>query len=302
MAGRPRGYFTWDPRPDAALVLGQVQEVLAGEDEALTARQIFYRLVANYAYDKTEQAYGRLCENLVKARRAQMIPFHAIRDEKTDELGGDWGYDSTGEFWDTLRESSRRYRRPLRVGQSNEIELWCEARGMGPSLNRVASGYGVPVFATGGFPGVTVTHAMAERVLENEENEQATIFLHLGDYDPSGEAIYEAMRDDVRHFVAGGLGGSLQAADECFKPVRIGLTEDQVIEHDFETVPPKKSDTRSRKWEEEGRFDSVQLEAVETDILRGWAKEAIRGVHRRPSARGESPAQRRRARGDQRST
>src|SRR4249919_173859 len=108
MAGksRPRGYFKWEPRPDAALVLAQVQQVLDAEDEALTARQIFYRLVANFAYDKTEQAYGRLCENLVKARRAQILDFHSIRDEKTDELGGDWGYSSTGQFWDTLRESS----------------------------------------------------------------------------------------------------------------------------------------------------------------------------------------------------
>jgi hypothetical protein len=273
-SSRPRGYFTWTPRPDAALVLGQVQDVLDGEDEALTARQIFYRLVANYGYDKTEQAYGRLCENLVKARRAQLLPFHAIRDEKTDELGGDWGYSDTGEFWDGLRKSATQYQRPLREGQPNEIELWCESRGMGPSLNRVASEYGVSVYATGGFPGVTVTHAMAQRVLANEENEQATIFLHLGDYDPSGEAIYEAMRDDVRAFVAGHLG-SLEAADETFKPVRIGLTEDQVIEHDFETVPPKKTDGRSKRWEEEGRFDSVQLEAVETDLLRSWAREAI---------------------------
>lgn len=272
---RPRGYFNWEPRPDAALVLGQVQAVLDAEDEALTARQIFYRLVANFAYDKTEQAYGRLCENLVKARRAQLLSFDAIRDEKTDELGGDWGYSDTGEFWDGLRESAGQYRRPLREGQANEIELWCETRGMGPSLNRVAREYGVPVYATGGFPGVTSTHAMAQRVLLNERNEQATIFLHLGDYDPSGEAIYEAMRDDVRAFVAGHLGGSIADADATFKPIRIGLTAEQVVEHDFETVPPKKSDGRSKRWEEEGRFDSVQLEAVETDLLRSWARDAI---------------------------
>lgn len=272
---RPRGYFTWEPRPDAALILEQVGEIIAGADEALTARQIFYMLVGRYNYDKTEQAYGRLCENLVKARRAQLLPFNAIRDEKTDELGGDWGYSDTGQFWDELRESSSQYRRPVREGQPNEIELWCEARGMGPSLNRIAREYGVPVYATGGFPGVTVTHAMAQRVLLNERNEQATIFLHLGDYDPSGEAIYEAMRDDVRAFVAGHLGGSIEAADETFKPIRIGLTEDQVIEHAIETAPPKKSDGRSARWEDEGRFESAQLEAVDTDLLRGWARDAI---------------------------
>lgn len=276
MAGsRPRGYFNWTPRPEAALILEQVGEIIDGADEALTARQIFYMLVGRFNYDKTEQAYGRLCENLVKARRAQLLRFDAIRDEKTDELGGDWGYADTGEFWDGLRESSRQYRRPLREGQPDEIELWCEARGMGPSLNRVARDYGVPVYATGGFPGVTVTHAMAQRVLANERNEQATIFLHLGDYDPSGEAIYEAMRDDVMAFVAGHLGGSLADAEATFKPIRIGLTWEQVEEHAIETAPPKKSDGRSANWEARGNVESAQLEAVDTDLLRSWAREAI---------------------------
>lgn len=276
MAGqRPRGYMEWTPRPDAALILSQVGEIIAGADEPLTARQIFYMLVGRFSYDKTEQAYGRLCENLVKARRAQLIPFRAIRDDKTDEIGGDWGYADTGEFWDGLRESASTYRRPLREGQPNEIELWCEARGMGPSLAKVARQYGVQVFATGGFPGVTVTHAMAQRVLANERNEQATIFLHLGDYDPSGEAIYEAMRDDVMAFVAGHLGGNLDDARATFKPQRIGLTWEQVEEHGIETAPPKKSDGRSARWEDEGRMESAQLEAVETGLLRSWAAEAI---------------------------
>lgn len=274
MAGRPKGYSRWTPRPEAALVLTQVQDVLDAEDEALTARQIFYRLVARYGYDKTEQAYSRLCENLVKARRAQLIRFDAIRDEKTDELGGDWGFASIGEFWDDLRNSARQYRRPLREEQPKVVELWCEARGMGPSLAKAARPYGVPVKATGGFPGVTVTEAMARRVVWAAEEGQTFVFLHLGDYDPSGEAIYTSMRDDVMAFVAGKLG-SWEDAELAFTAERIGLTEDQVIEHQFETVPPKKTDGRSRRWEEEGRYDSVQLEAVETDLLRSWATEAI---------------------------
>lgn len=274
MAGRPRGFIDWEPRPDAALVLDQVADVLASEDEPLTARQIFYRLVARFAYDKTEQAYARLCENLVKARRARMIPFHAIRDEKTDSHGGDWGYHSIDQFWDGLRSSARRYRRPLREGQRAEVELWCEARGMGPSLSRAATPYGVQVFATGGFPGVTVTYEMAQKVIAADEEGRRFVFLHLGDYDPSGEAIFSSMRDDVMAFVASHFGDQ-EIAEELFIAERIGLTEEQVEEHEFETAPPKKSDSRSRRWEEEGRYGAVQLEAVETDLLRAWARDAI---------------------------
>lgn len=274
MASRPRGYSEWEPRPDAALVLDQVNVILDAEDEPLTARQIFYRLVARYSYDKTEQAYGRLCENLVKARRAQIIPFYSIRDEKTDELGGDWGYHSINQFWEGLRNSASRYRRPRREEQPVEIELWCEARGMGPSLAKAAQPYGVGVFATGGFPGVTVTESMARRVLDAVDNDQTFVFLHLGDYDPSGEAIYNAMREDVLAFVAGKLGNWADA-EEAFTAERIGLTQAQVEEHEFETAPAKRSDKRTPKWEAEGNYGAVQLEAVETDLLREWAREAI---------------------------
>jgi hypothetical protein len=272
---RARGYSDWKPRPEAAVVINQVIEVLGAEDEALTARQIFYRLVARYQYAKTEKAYKTLCENLVKARRAQMIPFRSIRDEKTDEHGGDWGYDSPTEFWDNLRESADEYGRRIREGQNETVELWCEARGMGPSLARAARPYGVRVYATGGFPGITVNHSMAARAIRAFNDGGTFVFLHLGDLDPSGDAIFSSMREDVRAFVAGHLG-SWEAADAAFTATRIGLTQEQVDEYGFETAPPKRSDGRTPGWEAEGKFDSVQLEAVETDLLREWAADAIR--------------------------
>lgn len=269
---RPRGFFEWTPRPDAAEVLGQVKAVLAAEDEALTARQIFYRLVARFGYDKTEQAYGRLCENLVKARRAQIISFHAIRDEKTDEHGGDWGYSDTGQFWDGLRDSAAGYRRPLREGQPVEIELWCEARGMGPSLNKAARPYGVGVFATGGFPGVTVTHSMAQRVIAADEAGQRFVFLHLGDYDPSGESIFDAMTTDALHFYAGESGGGkLSDYEDQFNALRVALTREQVGEHQLPTAPAKTSDSRSVNWFDE----TCQAEAMPPDLLAETVREAL---------------------------
>jgi hypothetical protein len=47
----------------------------------LTARQIFYRMVAAYNYPKTENAANNLGEHLTRARRAEMIPFEHIRDD-----------------------------------------------------------------------------------------------------------------------------------------------------------------------------------------------------------------------------
>ena len=64
-------------------VLEQVRSILVTYQEygAMTVRQIFYRLVATCEFPKTEQAYGRLAELLVNARRAREIPMAAVRDD-----------------------------------------------------------------------------------------------------------------------------------------------------------------------------------------------------------------------------
>lgn len=263
---RPRGFTEgWTPKPETELVLAQVQEILREYREHLpmTARQIFYRLVGAYGYDKTERAYKRLCENLVKARRAQMIPFWKIRDDGTKEAGGDWGYDSPEAFIEELLESGSAYRRLTREGQDNRVELWCEAAGMIPMLDRVARPFGVPVYSTGGFSSVTVTHEIADRAVQDG---RPTVFLHVGDYDPSGESIFHSMTEDALAFA---VGYGMDWDD--FKAIRVALTEDQVHEHDLPTAPPKASDSRSRNWIGE----TCQAEAMPPDLLSATVTAAL---------------------------
>jgi hypothetical protein len=268
---RPRGYAEWKPNEDSLRLVGQIQEIL---DEyraqlPMTARQIFYRLVGAFDYDKTERAYSNLCEKLVRARRAQMISFADIRDDGTVEHAAGGGYGGPGDFWHELKESGQWYRRPAREGQEYRIELWCEAAGMAPQLARVAEPYGVPVYSTGGFSSVTVTHEIGERVTAAE---LPTIFLHVGDFDPSGESIFDAIAGDALHFVAGMNGGGLLKDHvDRFRARRVALTEDQVTEHDLPTAPAKRSDSRSVNWDAE----TCQLEALPPDDLAEIIREAI---------------------------
>jgi hypothetical protein len=80
---RPKGYAPWRPHRKTRLLLEQVEGVIDeyADHLPLTVRQIFYRLVGQYGYEKTELAYNRLVEALVRARRAQMIDFNVIRDD-----------------------------------------------------------------------------------------------------------------------------------------------------------------------------------------------------------------------------
>jgi hypothetical protein len=261
---RPRGYADWNPSGESARLVDQVQEVLVEYREQLpmTARQIFYRLVGAYGYAKTERAYKNLCEKLVRARRAEMIPFWQIRDDGTDSYGGG-GWSSEERFWRSYESAGRRFQLDKMRDQPVRIELWCEAAGMGPMLADAVSDYDVSVYATGGFSSVSVTHEIADRAIASEK---PTVFLHIGDFDPSGESIFDAMSEDAFAFVVGQTGDG-----ERFEARRIALTADQVTEFDLPTAPPKASDSRTASWVGE----TCQAEAMPPDLLQRLAREAV---------------------------
>lgn len=287
--GRPRGFASWTPQPATLAVLDDVQQVLHEYRQhlPLTARQIFYRLVGQYGYDKTERAYARLCEYLVRARRAQIIDFTSIRDDGT--VHNEYlRYTSPADFWRQVEENADYYTRDKLEGQPVHVELWCEAAGMVPQLERVANAYSVPVYSTGGFSSVTVTYEIADRALHRDK---PTVFLHVGDYDPSGESIFDAMTRDAQAFLLNRLywrldedereelfpGGSLTYGADL--PVghpnllarRVALTEEQVDSYGLPTAPPKATDSRSVNWYGE----TCQLEAMPPDTLADVIRDAI---------------------------
>jgi hypothetical protein len=262
---RPKGYAEWRPQVKTRVLLEQVNDVLAEYEKhlPLTVRQIFYRLVATYGYEKTELAYSRLAEALVRARRARLIEFEDIRDDGIVIYSPDW-HDSVEDFWNDTGRRIMEYRRDRQAGQQYRVELWCEAAGMAPQLARVATKFSVPVFSSGGFSSLSAVRSIVDRArLANT----ATVLLHVGDYDPSGESIFEAMCEDASAF----LETDQIIATQRLIPKRVALTEDQVLDFDLPTSPPKSSDSRSSTWQ----GGTCQLEALEPNMLAETVQDAI---------------------------
>jgi hypothetical protein len=290
MTTRAKGYIEdWTPKPHIALIIDQTREVLLeyGRYGPMTVRQIFYRLVGQYGYDKTERAYKNLAEYIVKARRARLISFSSIRDDGGKVAGGSWGYDTVDEFLEELADYSTSFRRNPTDGQPHHIMLYCEAEGMVPMLGQMTSPWGVEVTGTGGFSSVTVTHRIAREVASRDK---PTIFLHVGDYDPSGESIFESTCQDIGKFVAQSLGAVYNshtgetievdgvefepgAEGAFFVPRRVALTEEQVIEYSLPSEPPKASDSRTLSW---SGIAATQAEAMAPDDLETVVQTAVR--------------------------
>lgn len=257
---RVRGLSPWHPRLATRELLARVDFVLAEYERylPLTVRQIFYRLVGAYRYDKTDNAYGRLCEHLNRARRAERIPFSTIRDGGTT-LAEPTAWIDEAELVRTFVDSAKRFRLDRQRGQPVKLFFAVEAAGMVQQIERVADPFGIAVQSSGGFDSVTEKYELAHRLGQWPRVE----VLHIGDHDPSGWHLFASMAEDVcamaRH--AG------YQSDIGF--TRLAVTPEQIARLDLQTAPPKATDRR--------KFDgeTVQCEAIPPDELAAIVLEAI---------------------------
>lgn len=269
MTGRPRGFIPgWRPQKGTLALLDQVALVL---DEyrahlPLTCRQVFYRLVGAHGYDKTEQAYERLCEALNKARRSGLVPFPHIRDDDAP-LPGPVGYADEAEFVQTIGRAAAGLRldRQAYAFPAPFVAVLCEARGMVPQLARVADRFSVPVLGSGGFDSTTFKHGLAGWAAGLG---RPLHVLHIGDHDPSGVHVYANLAEDVAAFAAS-LGGEVGFS-------RLAVTPAQAVALGLPTAPRKEKDRRRFEGIAGDPEATVQAEAVPPDRMAGVVEAALR--------------------------
>src|SRR5688572_2081556 len=262
---RPRGYADWRPQAKTRALLEQVLLIFAMYEDylPLTVRQTFYALVGLYGYPKTDNAYERLCEHLVRARRAKLIPFDWLRDDGVTVMQHRW-FGGPADFWDHVGQQARRYQRDKQVGQPVYVELWTEAAGMMPQLARVAEEFSVPVYACGGFASLPAVRHIVDRAYGRNV---PTVLLHVGDFDPSGEAVFDHIAGDASEF----LKAERIIGTQSIIAERVALTAAQAAEYDLPTSPAKSTDSRSARWD----GGTCQAEALPPDLLAKIAREAI---------------------------
>lgn len=264
--GRPRGYIeNYRPQQKTRVLLDDIAAVLEEYRDhwPLTVRQVFYRLIGAHGHPKDEVFYGKLCHHMANARRAGLIKFHAIRDDGVTTVRMTH-FDGEDDFRRHLRELGEGYQRNKLANQDIHIEVWCEAAGMIHQLSDIAHDYSVRVYSSSGFDSLTAKKDLAERICEIGK---CAVILHLGDYDPSGESIFQSVAEDVSAFVD---------ADKPWNDVsvefrRVALTARQVDAYRLPTAPAKSSDSRSKGW----IGGTCQLEALAPDQIADILRDAL---------------------------
>jgi hypothetical protein len=262
---RPKGYAPWRPQKKTVKLIMQVKEVLEEYRAYLpmTARQIFYRLVGVYGYPKTESAYSRLTEHLVRARRAGMIPFEHIRDDGIS-LMAHAHYADENAFFKQVNDMGKAYKRDKLANQKMDVRVYCEAAGMIPQLARVCEAYSIPVYSCSGFDSLSGKYELKEACKAAFTYQaRKTVVLHLGDYDPSGESIFnDGLVEDIHAFLAKDVISKEPHEVAVFE--RVALKGEHVERFNLPTEPPKVTDSRTKNWQGE---EACQLEALPPDVL-----------------------------------
>ena len=281
-----RGFISWrpDPRyPENVLLCERILTVVNSYKEAglpsPTIRDVYYDLRGRYGYPKSDAQYRKTTRFLRLMRRAGMIDFDDVDDDTaTVEYGGGGADESPLEWAESLVRRARIYDRDWSEGQTFDVVVLTEGAGKVRQFSTVAEDYGVEVRSGGGWESVDYKHKLARSAcLEYMSTNRPTVYLHCGDYDADGVALYESGVEDVCAFAQGLLGRfglrAVKAADILiFK--RLMLTEEQIAEHvpqqNLDYIDPAKikaSDHRGRAWYEDMSARGIRPFKCELEAL-----------------------------------
>lgn len=261
----------YGPRPvkrrrRSATELAAVDAAIVAAVEAehpVTLRGVFYRVVSAGAVEKTELAYRLVMRELLKLRRAGVVPYGHITD------GTRWLREPVTwtDLDEMLDDAAVSYRRALWHSQPARVYLLSEKDAISGVIEPVTRRWDVPLGVLRGYASETFAHTMAAHILGNARAGKHTFVYQLGDHDPSGLDAWRDFVDKTRGFCGHDLGPDDPLA--VFR--RLAVTPVQVTEWDLPTRPTKTADPRAREF----AGGSVEVDAVPASTLRRLVEGAI---------------------------
>lgn len=228
---------------------------VAEEIQPATVRQIYYQCVVRGIVPKTQAQYsGTVCRLLGEMREEGRLPFEWIADHTR------WVRKpkSHRSLSNALARMQANYRRDLWSQQAVHLEVWCESDAISGVLYPITAEWDVPLMVTRGYSSKSFLYESAQIL---RRNGKANVLVYFGDHDPSGRDIDRDIEAKLRTYAP--------EADFTFE--RLAVLEEQVEEWALPGAPPKKSDSRIKRF----KGNAVELEAIHPDRLREIVERAI---------------------------
>ncbi|WP_313297385.1 hypothetical protein [Diaphorobacter sp.] len=229
------------------------------EDHPQSVRHVFYRMTdprLAEPVEKSDRGYRHVQDRCVKLRRAGRIPYSWIADMSrrgyfTNTFAG------AGDF---IRRMSGYYRADLWKDSQYRCEVWAESRSIASVLTDECEELAVSLYPCGGFASLSFAHAAAEEHNTSSDT-RPLIVLYVGDYDPAGVLIDQALERELRTHLRSDIAMDFR---------RIAINEDQVTQYDLPTKPRKDGDKRSQHV-----AYTVEAEAMPARVLRKILRDEV---------------------------
>jgi hypothetical protein len=235
-----------------------ILETFEDTGKPVTVRQMFYLLTVRGAVEKEESGYRKAQRQLLALRRAGLVPYNWIADN-TRWMRKPTTYAGLGDFFD---RAAAYYRQDLWVRSDVYVEVWCEKDALAGVLMPVTREYDVPLMVARGYSSETFAYNAAEAM---GETGKPCYVYYTGDFDPSGWQIARTLEGCLLGF----------GAPVVFE--RLAVNPEQIQTWALPTRPSKISDTRCKAFFAEfgDGTESVELDAIHPDLLRGLVRDAI---------------------------
>lgn len=237
----------------------QIIDVLT-EDHPQSVRHVFYRMTnprLPEPVEKSDRGNRHVQDRVKKLRRDGRVPYGWIADATRR------GYHTSTytDAADFLRTMSWLYRGDLWAQSDKYVEVWCESRPIAGVIQETCKELAVSLYPCGGFSSITLAYEAAQEMNRQAEAGKTCIVYYIGDYDPAGVLIDEALERELREHLD-------PYVVMCFW--RIAVTEEQIEGYDLPTKPRKATDRRAQHIKE-----TVEAEAMPAHILRDILRQEI---------------------------
>lgn len=238
------------------------------EDGVLTIRGLHYQLVSR-GMTNDIQHYKRVVAATGKARWAGIISFNAFSDRdrslacetKADDVILE---DKIAEGKYQVKAWIEGYYRNKWENQPCYPEVFIEKKALEGVFYKPCKRHQIALGACKGYPSLTFLKDAAERFIAAEARGKMPLIIYFGDYDPSGEDIPRALKENIIKLGCGSI-----------EVLRVCLKEQQVINWKLPPAPTKITDSRSRNWSGLGQ---VELDAVKPEKLIALLDETVNKI------------------------
>ena len=239
----------------------QIIEALA-KDNPQSVRHVFYLMTdprMPEPVEKSDRGYTHVQHRCVELRRSGKLSFNWFSD--TSRRGYFVNtFDGAADF---VRRMASNYRANLWEDSDHYCEVWCESRSIAGVILSDCQELGVSLYPAGGFASMTFIYEAAQQINAIEGRKPVVIY-YIGDYDPAGVMIDRSIEAGMRKHLDSDINLTF---------VRLGITKQQIKDHDLSTKPRKAGDKRSL----EIKF-TVEAEAMPAHLLRSILRASVESL------------------------